>query len=49
MQVSVLRLGWNPRASTPTLVDRLFQEREQAQRPLPSTPITSRTPITLPR
>jgi 3D (Asp-Asp-Asp) domain-containing protein len=49
MQVSVLRLGWNPRASTTTLVDRLFQEREQAQRPLPSRPITSRTPISLPR
>jgi 3D (Asp-Asp-Asp) domain-containing protein len=30
MQVQVLRLGWNPRASTPKLVDRLFRQRELA-------------------
>jgi 3D (Asp-Asp-Asp) domain-containing protein len=30
MQVQVLRLGWNPKASTPRLVDRLFRQREQA-------------------
>jgi 3D (Asp-Asp-Asp) domain-containing protein len=29
--ITVLRLGWNPRASTPTLVDRLFRQREAAQ------------------
>ena len=29
MQVQVLRLGWNPRASTPRLVDRLFRQRER--------------------
>ena len=28
MQVTVLRLGWNPKASTPRLVDRLFRQRE---------------------
>src|SRR5262245_30159061 len=28
MQLQVLRLGWNPRASTPRLVDRLFRQRE---------------------
>ena len=27
----VLRLGWNPRASTPSLIDRLFRRREAAQ------------------
>jgi 3D (Asp-Asp-Asp) domain-containing protein len=41
--INVLRLGWNPKASTPTLVDRLFHQRELAQRdtpaPLPSRPI----------
>lgn len=29
--ITVLRLGWNPKASTPTLVDRLFRQREAAQ------------------
>jgi hypothetical protein len=38
MQVSVLRLGWNPKASTPRLIDRLFRQREQAQDPAPSPP-----------
>jgi hypothetical protein len=30
MQLQVLRLGWNPRDSTPRLVDRLFRQRERA-------------------
>jgi 3D (Asp-Asp-Asp) domain-containing protein len=29
--LTVLRLGWNPRASTPSLIDRLFRRREAAQ------------------
>lgn len=29
--ITVLRLGWNPRASTPRLVDRLFRQREATQ------------------
>jgi 3D (Asp-Asp-Asp) domain-containing protein len=42
--INVLRLGWNPKASTPTLIERLFRQRELAQRtespaPLPSRPI----------
>lgn len=28
VQVTVLRLGWDPRASAPTLIDRLFRRRE---------------------
>jgi 3D (Asp-Asp-Asp) domain-containing protein len=28
VQVTVVRLGWDPRASTPGLVDRLFRRRE---------------------
>jgi 3D (Asp-Asp-Asp) domain-containing protein len=28
MQLTVLRLGWNPKASTPSLIDRLFRQRE---------------------
>ena len=29
--LTVLRLGWNPRASTPSLIDRLFRRREAVQ------------------
>ena len=45
--VNVLRLGWNPKASTPNLIERLFRQREAAQReadpaPLPSRPVEIR-------
>jgi len=30
IQVVVLRLGWNPKASAPRLIDRLFKQRERA-------------------
>jgi 3D (Asp-Asp-Asp) domain-containing protein len=36
--LTVLRLGWNPRASTPSLVDRLFRRREAAQ-PVQAAPV----------
>jgi 3D (Asp-Asp-Asp) domain-containing protein len=49
IQVTVLRLGWNPQASTPTLVDRLFLQREQKQAPLPSRPITQNGPVEIPK
>jgi 3D (Asp-Asp-Asp) domain-containing protein len=44
VQVMVLRLGWNPRASTPGLVDTIFRRREAAARAprpdrQPDTPI----------
>jgi 3D (Asp-Asp-Asp) domain-containing protein len=32
VKVTVLRLGWNPQASTPSIVDRLFRRREAAAR-----------------
>jgi 3D (Asp-Asp-Asp) domain-containing protein len=32
VDLSVLRLGWNPQASEPTLIDRLFRRREAAKR-----------------
>ncbi len=35
IQVTVLRLGWNPQASTPSLVDRLFRLRERARAEVP--------------
>jgi 3D (Asp-Asp-Asp) domain-containing protein len=38
IELTVLRLGWNPSASTPSLVDRLFRRRETAARTLPPPP-----------
>jgi 3D (Asp-Asp-Asp) domain-containing protein len=40
VRVVVLRLGWSPQASTPTIIDRLFRRREAAAKeepePLPA-------------
>jgi 3D (Asp-Asp-Asp) domain-containing protein len=41
VEVTVLRLGWNPSASTPSLIDRLFRRREAARNTVP--PVTSAT------
>ena len=39
VQVTVLRLGWDPKASSPTLIDRLFRGREARRRiPDPEAP-----------
>jgi 3D (Asp-Asp-Asp) domain-containing protein len=44
--VNLLRMGWNPKASTPNLIERLFRQREaalvEAATPLPSRPIEIR-------
>lgn len=32
IQIDVLRLGWNPRASTPRLIDRIMRRQESAVR-----------------
>ena len=46
--INVLRLGWNPKASSPNLIERLFRQREAAQHdtdppvPLPSRPVEIR-------
>ncbi|MEO5896726.1 MAG: 3D domain-containing protein [Vicinamibacterales bacterium] len=29
--LTVLRLGWNPKASSPSMIDRLFRQREKQQ------------------
>ena len=42
--ITVLRLGWNPLASTPSLVDRLFRQREAAQ-PMPGIRPAAPTPM----
>ena len=38
MTITVLRLGWNPRHSTPGLIDRLFRQREAVLPPRPAWP-----------
>jgi 3D (Asp-Asp-Asp) domain-containing protein len=43
--ITVLRLGWNPHASTPRLVERLFRQREAA---LPAAPPVDATPAVSP-
>lgn len=45
--VSVMRLGWNPKASTPGLMERLFRTRHEP--PLPSYSIQAAEAIALPR
>jgi 3D (Asp-Asp-Asp) domain-containing protein len=37
IHLTVLRLGWNPRATTPTFLERFFKKPEPA--PLPSRPL----------
>lgn len=39
IQVTVLRLGWSPTASSPSLIDRLFRRREAARRAPPAEPV----------
>jgi len=38
MVITVLRMGWNPKNSTPRLVDRLFRQREAVLPPPPEWP-----------
>jgi 3D (Asp-Asp-Asp) domain-containing protein len=39
VEITILRLGWNPTASSPTLIDRLFKGREAKRRvPPPAAP-----------
>lgn len=37
VRITVLRLGWNPRATAPSLLDRIFKKSEPS--PLPSRPL----------
>jgi 3D (Asp-Asp-Asp) domain-containing protein len=39
IRLTVLRLGWNPRATTPSLLDRLFNKRPETAT-LPSRPLS---------
>ena len=44
IHVTVLRLGWNPRATTPGFMDRFFKRPEPAPQPLPSRPLPQAVP-----
>lgn len=39
MMITVLRMGWNPKNSSPKLVDRLFRQREAVLPPRPQWPV----------
>jgi 3D (Asp-Asp-Asp) domain-containing protein len=45
--INVLRLGWNPRASTPGIVDRLFRQREASEPPR-TVPPAAAAPVLVP-
>ncbi|PYQ94607.1 MAG: hypothetical protein DMF96_25335 [Acidobacteria bacterium] len=38
IHVTVLRLGWNPRATTPSFLQRFFKRADRLE-PLPSRPL----------
>jgi 3D (Asp-Asp-Asp) domain-containing protein len=44
VQVEVLRLGWDPRASATTLVDRLFRRQNVRRAPRPAEPPAGESP-----
>jgi len=53
VHLTVLRLGWNPRATSPGFIEVLFPSMGRraappARRPLSSRPITPPAPVTLP-
>jgi 3D (Asp-Asp-Asp) domain-containing protein len=51
VQVMVLRLGWNPRGTTPRMLDALLPWRDPPKPPPPrlrATPLTPEVPTTLP-
>ena len=45
VRIFVLRLGWNPRATTPTFLDRVFKKDEPAPAPSRPLPKTVQPPI----
>ena len=47
--VTVVRLGWNPRASTPRLIDRLFRQREAQLPPPQPLPVQAQGPSYSPK
>ena len=48
VRLNVLRLGWSPAQSAPSLIDRLFRRREAAAAQQPLAPAPTPPPITDP-
>ena len=48
VRVTILRLGWDPRASAPAPVEQMFRRREQARPPAPAPPPAVTEPPTAP-
>jgi 3D (Asp-Asp-Asp) domain-containing protein len=46
IHLTVLRLGWSPRATAPTFLDRLFNHRDAGTPPLPSRPLSQQVGAT---
>jgi 3D (Asp-Asp-Asp) domain-containing protein len=44
IHLTVLRLGWNPRATTPSFFERFFERPKPALPPLPSRPLPVEVP-----
>ena len=44
IHLTVLRLGWNPRATTPSFLDRFFKRQAPAPEPLPARPLPQAVP-----
>jgi 3D (Asp-Asp-Asp) domain-containing protein len=44
IQLTVLRLGWNPKATTPTFLERLFKRSSEKPARLPSRPLPQTDP-----
>jgi len=47
IHLTVLRLGWNPRATTPSFLQRFFK-RENQPEPLPARPLPQAMPTSTP-
>jgi 3D (Asp-Asp-Asp) domain-containing protein len=43
VRLTVLRLGWNPRSTIPSFIDRFFKRPDNAPEPLPSRPLPQTT------
>jgi 3D (Asp-Asp-Asp) domain-containing protein len=39
VRLTILRLGWNPRSTIPSFIDRFFRRPDHALEPLPSRPL----------
>jgi 3D (Asp-Asp-Asp) domain-containing protein len=47
IQLTVLRLGWNPKATTPSFLERLFKRPAEKFAPLVSRPLPQTVPPTI--